>query len=269
MAIINCPKCGNSISDKAEKCIHCGCIIASNDEPKLKCSECGNIIESNEEKCKSCGCPIQVTENKIHRKKRRNLILILLSLILIIGCSSFILKNLQEERKKNEARINELDKENNKKLYKAKLKNITIQILSSAADAEECGNKITSIWHNSIFKDDDEETDKYTKDSYGNFNSNFNDSLYSFFSDEKYTTLKSSLEESNTKINKLMLEMKDVPNGYEDAYSYLKNFYDNYIELSTMCLDPSGNYTSYSSSFHEADSKTSNSYNKLKIYIED
>lgn len=27
MALIRCPECGNEISDKAEKCIHCGCPI--------------------------------------------------------------------------------------------------------------------------------------------------------------------------------------------------------------------------------------------------
>lgn len=29
MALIKCPECGKEISDKAKKCIHCGCPIAT------------------------------------------------------------------------------------------------------------------------------------------------------------------------------------------------------------------------------------------------
>ena len=29
MALINCPECGNQVSDKSQSCIHCGCPLAS------------------------------------------------------------------------------------------------------------------------------------------------------------------------------------------------------------------------------------------------
>ena len=46
MAMIECPECGKSISDKAATCPGCGCPIASvNDKPQAagaKCPKCGS-----------------------------------------------------------------------------------------------------------------------------------------------------------------------------------------------------------------------------------
>lgn len=33
MALINCPECGKQISDKAERCISCGCLLRSRNMP--------------------------------------------------------------------------------------------------------------------------------------------------------------------------------------------------------------------------------------------
>ncbi len=35
MAVIHCPSCGKKVSDKAEKCSHCGVNVANLDEEKL------------------------------------------------------------------------------------------------------------------------------------------------------------------------------------------------------------------------------------------
>lgn len=41
MAMIKCPECGQEISDKAKKCVHCGKILIE-DKPATKiCSDCG------------------------------------------------------------------------------------------------------------------------------------------------------------------------------------------------------------------------------------
>ena len=44
MALIKCSKCGHDISDKAEKCIHCGCPI----KPIIKCEECGHVLKEDD-----------------------------------------------------------------------------------------------------------------------------------------------------------------------------------------------------------------------------
>lgn len=59
MAIIQCPKCNQSISDQAVKCIHCGEIIA-----EITCKECGNKFPADLSECPACGFPVSVKPEK-------------------------------------------------------------------------------------------------------------------------------------------------------------------------------------------------------------
>lgn len=88
MAIINCSECGNPISDKAKKCIHCGKIfedIASKAEGKI-CVECGNPIPDASMECPNCGCPIPSTSKPKFQftQKTITMLSIVISAILII-----------------------------------------------------------------------------------------------------------------------------------------------------------------------------------------
>lgn len=59
MAMIKCPECGQEISDKAKKCVHCGKVLIE-DKPATKvCGDCGkeNPIDATE--CVHCGCPFE------------------------------------------------------------------------------------------------------------------------------------------------------------------------------------------------------------------
>ncbi|MBO5302914.1 MAG: hypothetical protein J6A92_02580 [Lachnospiraceae bacterium] len=59
MAMINCPECGQNISDKAKKCIHCGAVLIE-EKPKTKiCGECGNENPVEADECSFCGCPFE------------------------------------------------------------------------------------------------------------------------------------------------------------------------------------------------------------------
>ena len=42
MAMMNCPKCNEEISNKATKCVHCGFSLV--EEKLITCSECGKEI---------------------------------------------------------------------------------------------------------------------------------------------------------------------------------------------------------------------------------
>ncbi len=59
MAIIKCPECGQEISDKAKKCIHCGKVFAEEALTKKFCSDCGKEIAIDAVECPYCGCPIE------------------------------------------------------------------------------------------------------------------------------------------------------------------------------------------------------------------
>ena len=56
MAMITCPNCGEQVSDKAKKCVHCGTILIQ--EEKKKCAECGAELEEESTECPNCGCPV-------------------------------------------------------------------------------------------------------------------------------------------------------------------------------------------------------------------
>ena len=78
MAMVPCPECGQEISDKAKKCIHCGTILVEETPPTKFCAECGNEISIDAQECPFCGCPVEpeTPENaavaKIAQKATKN-----------------------------------------------------------------------------------------------------------------------------------------------------------------------------------------------------
>ena len=72
MAMIPCPKCGESISEQSKFCIHCGAKFV-----KDVCPACGAEIEENAKFCANCGnqiekakpAPVQKVERKTEQKE--------------------------------------------------------------------------------------------------------------------------------------------------------------------------------------------------------
>lgn len=270
MAMIKCPKCNKDISDKSEKCVHCGNVLI--EKSKIFCEECGNELKQKEKFCKKCGCPInekkeipepqkvEVTKVSIGNSfSKKKIIIILTSILIVIGITIggiIIYKNIQEKKAK------ELSEK-----YKQNLSTITYKMLDGAAKAETCGNKIKKVWYNSIWKENDSETDKYTKKD-GVFNSDFNVSLSALFADSDFITTKNKVKGNQLEVNGLMKKMKNPPEEWKDAYDDLKDYYDDYLTLTNLCIDPSGSLQTYSTKFSNADSDTVNGYNKMKTHID-
>lgn len=59
MAMIQCPDCGQEVSDKAKKCIHCGKVLVDDTQQKRFCAECGKEIPADSQECPFCGCPVE------------------------------------------------------------------------------------------------------------------------------------------------------------------------------------------------------------------
>ena len=59
MAMIVCPHCGEQVSEKAKKCVHCGTILIP--EEKKHCTECGAELEEGMTECPNCGCSVDDT----------------------------------------------------------------------------------------------------------------------------------------------------------------------------------------------------------------
>lgn len=86
MSLIKCPECGNTISDKAPACPHCGILkediqamlqevespATSNVEKSqdIRCLYCGAIIENTSSNCPKCNHPVLCFSNDANRVKK-------------------------------------------------------------------------------------------------------------------------------------------------------------------------------------------------------
>lgn len=276
MAIISCPNCGESISDKALNCVHCG--FQLKDDNDIYCSECGTKLSINDIICPNCGCPnefsntpdesippqkVEVTKVNLKPSIGKKAFVIILILVILGGGAYYGYTKLEAQKAKEEAA--RLSQE-----YEANLIEISYLMLEGAADAENCGNTIKSVWSNAIWKEKDAETDKYTRNNNGSgsFYEDFNDALGNLFADDSFQDKLESISNNQQEVTSLMRKMNNPPDEWKDAYNELKVFYDEYINLTNLAINPTGSLQSYSTDFNEADTNSINAFSKLKLYIE-
>ena len=275
MAMTTCPNCGEQISDKAKKCVHCGTVLVP--EEKKYCPDCGAELEEGMETCPKCGCPIEnivetekapqqveVTGVKITKKSKK---IIEIATIAIIVAAIITVLGVQTH-KKNVAAKAAAESQKQSEEYGTNLNMAAYSMLSGASDAETCGNLIKQVWYNAIYEKSDSKTDKYTKPK-GYYVSDFNDALQNLFSDSSFSSQIADINENKDTVNSLMKKLKNPPEEYKDAYESLSKLYDAYISLTNLATDPTGSLQTYSQNFNDADSETLNCYNALKMYLEE
>ena len=166
MAMITCPNCGEQVSDKAKKCVHCGTILIQ--EEKKRCAECGAELEEGTTECPNCGCPVEEinasdTQEKPQKvevtgvkvtKRVKVIVGILVALLLVGGATIFGVNQYQKKKAAEEY-------EQRVESYAANLELATYSMLTGASEAETCGNLIKQVWYNSIYEKRDDATDKY------------------------------------------------------------------------------------------------------------
>ena len=271
MAMTTCPNCGEQISDKAKKCVHCGAILVP--EEKKYCPDCGAELEEGMDVCPKCGCPIEniietektpqqveVTGVKITKKSKK---IIVIATIAVIVAAIITAIGVQIHKKNVAAKVQKQSEE-----YGATLNMAAYSMLSGASDAETCGNLIKQVWYNAIYEKSDSETDKYTKQK-GYYVSDFNDALQNLFSDSSFSSQIADINDNKDTVNSLMKKLKNPPEEYKDAYESLSKLYDAYISLTNLATDPTGSLQTYSQDFNDADNETLNCYNALKMYLEE
>ena len=275
MAMTTCPNCGEQISDKAKKCVHCGTVLVP--EEKKYCSDCGAELEEGMDICPKCGCPIEniietektpqqveVTYVKITKKSKK---IIVIATIAVLAAAIITAIGVQTHKKNVAAKaVAEAQKQSEE--YGTNLNMAAYSMLSGASDAETCGNLIKQVWYNAIYKESDSTTNKYTKPD-GYFVSDFNDALQNLFSDSSFSGQIADINSNKDTVNSLMKKLKNPPEEYKDAYESLSKLYDAYISLTNLVTDPTGSLQTYSQNFNDADNETLNCYNALKMYLEE
>ncbi len=277
MALIKCSNCGNNVSDKATICPHCQFKLMSDilEEPVINvCEDCGTELSSEDTVCPVCGCPVEkkdkesfeeqpqkveITSIKLPKAKKsaKKYIIIsaILAVLVIVGvvATSIINKNKAEKISED---------------YIENLKTASTTMLSGAVQAESAGNLIKSVWYNTIYEERDSKTDKFTRNSWGSFNDDFNDSLTALFADSSFKSTINSIKDNKDTVAKLMKSLQNPPEEYKDAYIAIKAYYDSYLELTSLAISPSGSLQTFSNNFNKADSETVKCYEAMDMYID-
>lgn len=249
MGLITCPKCGKTISEKAIVCPHCKFNLSQ--QNLIICEECGGEYETELSACPNCGCPNTLTEQKKQKKKHKGIIISAVVIVLItISVFRFSISQRTKEVE-----------------YYSNMEYVSYTMLVGAAKAEDAGNLIKSVWYNAIYEERNTETDKYTMKN-GKFVDDFNDALSNLFADENFINSISEIESNQSEVTALMKKLKNPPKKYEEAYAALKTYYDNYIKMTKLVINPTGSLQTFSEDFNTYDSDTANSFEKMKLYLD-
>lgn len=73
---------------------------------------------------------------------------------------------------------------------------------------DDAGNLIKSVWYNAIYEERNSETDQ-------------------------------------SEVTNLMKQLKEPPKKYEEAYSVLKVYYDNYLKMTKIVINPTGSLNAF------------------------
>lgn len=221
----------------------------------IKCKECGKDVSNTALSCPHCGCLIK-EEKKLKKEKKNHKKIIIFSIIIAVivllsaGGLFFFHKH-------------KLDK------YKENYEEILDKIVNSASITEDCLVLYRRVWYNTIFEEDDSETDKYTKDSSGEFYDDFNDSLFGLWISEEYKNDINKIKNYNSEIAELFKNLKNPPREMKDAFEDLEELYDVYLSFTEMAIDPSGSLTSFTERYNELDNEIATLYNKAYRNIDD
>lgn len=273
MAIINCPECGQEISDKAKKCIHCGKVFVEEEiiKEEIKCDQCGVVLTETDEVCPNCGYPVKknATENETKpqqvevasikmAKKTKRLILGIIIVLIICVAGGVVYKIYLDN--KTEQEYQETYNE-----YIDNLKTVQVLMITGGSDAESLCNLTLKVWANAIYKDYDDETNKYTRGEYS-WN-DFNTALANLYADSSTTKKVSNIKSNQTSVKDLIKKLQNPPEGLDKCYETVSDLYEAYKKLTDLAINPSGSYKDFGGNKSDAVKDFMASYEKLDNQI--
>ena len=215
MGLTTCPKCGETISEKATV---------------FPC--CNSAVKQKQ---------------KIHKGVFKSIIVFTLIVVSVLGIG-----------------ISQKAKE---LTFYSNMETVSFTMLDGATKAEDAGNLIKSVWYNAIFEERNSETDQYTMKN-GKFVDDFNDALSELFTDENFSNSISEIVTNQSEAANLVKQLKEPPKKYEEAYSVLKIYYDNYMEMTKIVINPTGSLNAFSEDLNTYDNNTVDSYEKMKLSLD-
>ncbi len=276
MALIKCPGCGEEISDKATKCVHCGHSLIEEADPEEMaprlCPDCGAQVDIEATSCLSCGCPIEpsaedleeevtkveVAKVKVSAKTKKFAIGIgvgILALVLVVLGVNAATQNQKEQDALN--------------AYNECIDNLTLartKMLAGAVSAESVASTAGKVWYSAIWESKQSKWDADIKQYYA---TDFNDALAKYYADSSVQSKVSSIEDSQNAVKDVMSKLQNPPDELKSACDSVNDMYDSYISLTNLAVSPSGNYNSFIDKYNEADSDFATKYDKTGTLIPD
>lgn len=223
------------------------------EEKEIKyCPKCGSENDISSFFCSTCG--YNFTEEAKPKKSKKKLIIfgIIFAIIAFLVGSEIYVSSYNKK----------VDFHNN-------CINVTYDMLDGAAESETCCNEICNVWHHSIWKVDDTETNQYTLDSNGYFYEDFNDALSSYSSSTRYKNHVTAIQNNYSKVTEIMNELRNskVPSEYSRLYDDVEDLYDLYIKFCNIPLNMNGSYNTFSDDFKSTDNSFMDKYQKVISYF--
>lgn len=216
----------------------------------IKCPDCGKEISDKAKKCPNCAYSLE-------KNKKGIIIAFSIIMLLVIGLIIFYIYN--------------------QNTYNKKVSLFSASILRSSANCESLANLTSEVWYNTIYKQDDKETNKYTINSIYykdtdyykykdyQFNEDFNTSLLGLFNDKKEEI--SKIEKESEDIKNKIKELRKTPFVQKELYNALMDFYNTYQELVKISISPSGSYTDYTKNKNEKIENCLTAYERLTTLL--
>lgn len=222
----------------------------------ISCPECGKEISDAALACPHCGHPIQEPQPQdappSSRKNKRSIIIAACVLVLIAVVGVFF--GVQHRRSSDRAS------------YIDSLNELRTQAIRGGSIAEKMCNLTKQVWYNTIYKERDSVTDKYTR-SGGVFHDDFNASLSLLYAEDNTATVISGLQANREVVDGIMADLQNPPAEFAACYEAADSLYDAYCGLLDLAISPSGSLKSYSENFSEYDDELLRYYNKLEALI--
>lgn len=229
-----------------------------------------NAEGSQEEKEESSEAVLEAEENVKNEKRKlskRTKIILSAAGVLVLAAIAIVVA-LVVKANNEAAHAEKVQK------YLEDMRKCSATMILAAAEAEDICNLTNRVWHNTIFKESDKETNKYTInpdaysediENYSNsqFVDDFNVSLVKLYKSDYMKGKLEALDLWNEAINENQKKLSNVPEECEEEYKTFSDLADAYFNLANFAKEPSGSLQTYSTKLEEYDSEFISLYNKL------